>query len=191
MVNRIYGRTAVAVSVAAVVGAAAVLVHPWAAARAQGVHHPVAHQGPGPVATPPASVPVFTLAQAQGRVPYHIVTPHATVLPGLATQVYAHLHGTPPVITSLYYTGGVSPSSQWTVNIYESPAKNFSGGPNPQSTTLAGLPAEVDSWTGGSTPLADAYTQVGPHMWYEVTGFNVPLPKVEAILVDLVHQYKA
>ena len=186
--NRLYRRAALGVAVALATGA--ISVHPWAPARAEGVHHPVADQGPGPAAAPPPSVPVFTLSQAQQRVPYHIVTPHAAVLPGPAAQVYVHLHGTPTVVASVYYTGAYSANNDWTVNIYETPAHNFSGGPNPHTVTLGGRTAQVDSWMGGSTPLADAYFQVGPHMWYEVTGFNVPLAKVEAILADLAGQYQ-
>lgn len=79
---------------------AGLLVHPWAtpAAYATGIHHPVNRAAEGMPSGEtsgalPGAIPAITLSQAQQQLPFHIVTPGKTTLPGSFT-FFAHVHGT-------------------------------------------------------------------------------------------------
>lgn len=185
--NHINRRLTVAGGAALVLllGLALALAH--SGAHAQGVHHPVADQGPAPQVVPPSTVPTYTVSQADAHLSYRIVTPTPSVLPGPATA-FVHLHGAgSSAAASVTFDG---PNDAWAVNIYEAPGPTYSDQvPNARHITLDGRATQVASWTGGTTPLAEAYFEVGPNMWFDVTGFHVPLAKVEAILVNLASQY--
>lgn len=185
--HRIQRWIAVAAGAALILIIGLVFTQAHSRAQAQGVHHPIADQGPAPQVAPPTTVPTYTVSQADAHLSYRIVTPAASVLPGPATA-FVHLHGTGrSAAASVTFDG---PNDAWAVNIYEEPGPTYSDQvPNARQITLDGRATQVASWTGGTTPLAEAYFEVGPNMWFDVTGFHVPLARVEAILVNLASQY--
>ena len=186
--NQLQAKGAASTLAAVAIAVAAILLHPWATTQAQGVHHPRAQALPAGIPAPAPQIPTYSLVQAQQHVAYHLVTPSAAVLPGSST-VFVHLHGTGSSPAASITYNGVG--SHWAVNVYEAPTTHYTDQvPNAKHITLDGHLTQVASWTAGGTALAEANFQVGPAMWFDVTGFNVPLAKVEAILVNVANHYR-